>query len=99
MDQLSMFEVPMKERVSKDIVKAVRKGIIPGAIVIFDNNNNYKYTVISLGIGSELKLQVLLISETGMSSESWLALSDRLTVVGYKDLSKDTNERVREYEK
>lgn len=85
MDQVCMFEEPMKEKISNDIIKAVQKGIIPGAIIIFDNNYKYKYVVRDLGIGNELKLEARLVSESGRTFENWLALSDRITVVGYKD--------------
>ena len=38
MEQLSFIEESLQENVIKQMQKAVRKGIVPGAIVIFDND-------------------------------------------------------------
>ena len=61
--------------------KVINKGIIPGAVVIFDKDNKCKYEVMNLFIGNEEKLQVKLINESGLMS--YPALSERLTVVGF----------------
>ena len=66
--------------------KAVKKGIVPGAIVIFDNDKKDRNIVKSLFIGSENKIEVSLITESGYSVMRYPALSDRLSVVDYYKL-------------
>lgn len=81
MDQLSFIDESLKESITKQMKKAINKGIIPGAVVIFDEDDNFKYTVMHLFIGNEEKLQVKLTNELGLIS--YPALSERLTVVGF----------------
>lgn len=81
MEQLSFIEESLKESITKQMKKAINKGIVPGAVVIFDKDNKYKYAVMNLFIGNEEKLQAKLINETGLMS--YPALSERLTVVGF----------------
>ncbi|MBD7914539.1 hypothetical protein H9660_05220 [Clostridium sp. Sa3CUN1] len=69
------------ENVKNQMKKAINKGIVPGAVVIIDGSNKHKYSVLNLFLGSEEKLYVQLISELGMMS--WLALSKRLSVIGF----------------
>ena len=76
----------MQENVIKQIKKAVRKGIVPGAIVVFDNDNKDRNIVKSLFLGSENKIEVSLVSEGGSSVMSYPALSDRLSVIDYYKL-------------
>ena len=86
MEQLSFIEESLQENVIKQMQKAVKKGIVPGAIVIFDNDKKDRSIVKSLFIGSENKIEVSLISEGGYSVMSYPALSDRLSVVDYYKL-------------
>lgn len=86
MEQLSFIEESLQENVIKQMQKAVRKGIVPGAIVIFDNDKKDRNIVKSLFVGSENKIEVSLISENGCSVMSYPALSDRLSVVDYYKL-------------
>lgn len=60
MEQLSFIEESLQENVIKQIKKAVRKGIVPGAIVVFDNDNKDRNIVKSLFLGSENKIEVSL---------------------------------------
>lgn len=86
MEQLSFIEESLQENVIKQMQKAVRKGIVPGAIVIFDNDKKDRNIVKSLFLGSENKIEVSLISESGYSVMSYPALSDRVSVVDYYKL-------------
>lgn len=86
MEQLSFIEESLQENVIKQMQKAVRKGIVPGAIVIFDNDKKDRNIVKSLFLGSENKIEVSLISESGCSVMRYPALSDRLSVVDYYKL-------------
>lgn len=83
MEQLSFIEESLQENVIKQMQKAVKKGIVPGAIVIFDNDKKDRNIVMNLFLGSENKIEVRLISESGCSIMSYPALSDRLSVVDY----------------
>lgn len=83
MEQLSFIEESLQENVIKQMQKAVKKGIVPGAIVIFDNEKKDRNIVMNLFLGSENKIEVRLISESGCSIMSYPALSDRLSVVDY----------------
>ena len=51
MEQLSFIEDTFEECIKKQMFKAVNKGIIPGAIVIFDNNKNDRNIVIGFTFG------------------------------------------------
>lgn len=86
MEQLSFIEESLQENVVKQMQKAVKKGIVPGAIVIFDNEKKDRNIVMNLFLGSENKIEVRLISESGYSIMSYPALSDRLSVVDYYKL-------------
>ena len=83
MEQLSFIEDTFEECIKKQMFKAVNKGIIPGAIVIFDNNKNDRNIVIGLHLGSENKIEARLMSESGNSYMSYPALSDRLKIVEF----------------
>lgn len=86
MEQLSFIEESLQENVIKQMQKVVKKGIVPGAIVIFDNEKKDRNIVMNLFLGSENKIEVRLISESGYSIMSYPALSDRLSVVDYYKL-------------
>lgn len=86
MEQLSFIEESLQENVIKQMQKVVKKGIVPGAIVIFDNEKKDRNIVMNLFLGSENKVEVRLISESGYSIMSYPALSDRLSVVDYYKL-------------
>lgn len=86
MEQLSFIEESLQENVIKQMQKVVKKGIVPGAIVIFDNEKKDRNIVMNLFLGSENKIEVRLISEIGYSIMSYPALSDRLSVVDYYKL-------------
>ena len=86
MEQLSFIEESLQENVIKQMQKAVKKGIVPGAIVIFDNEKKDRNIVMNLFLGTENKIEVRLISESGYSIMSYPALSDRLSVVDYYKL-------------
>lgn len=86
MEQLSFIEESLQENVIKQMQKAVKKGIVPGAIVIFDNEKQDRNIVMNLFLGSENKIEVRLISESDCSIMSYPALSNRLSVVDYYKL-------------
>lgn len=48
MEQLSFIEESLQENVIKQMQKAVKKGIVPGAIVIFDNEKKDRNIVMNL---------------------------------------------------
>lgn len=86
--QVSVFDIlgensksAKLENVKNQMKKAINKGIVPGAVVIIDGSNKYKYSVMHLFLESEEKVHVQLVSELGLIS--WPALSKRLTVVGF----------------
>ncbi|MCF0149495.1 MAG: hypothetical protein HUJ77_14015 [Clostridium sp.] len=81
MEQLSLIEESVKESIIKQMKIAISKGIIPGAEVIFDKDNKCKYVIMNLFIGNQEKLHVKLINNNGIMN--YLALSNRLTVVGF----------------
>lgn len=81
MEQISFIEESLHEKITKQMKRAIKKGIIPGAIVIFDEDYKQEYTVMNLSI-SDNTLNVRLISDTCMMS--YPALSERLSVIGYK---------------
>lgn len=84
MTQVGFIKDNLKESIIKQMKKAINKGIIPGAIVIFDNDKSDRNIVKSLYIGNENKLEAILVTESGCSFIGWPALSERLTVVGFK---------------
>lgn len=86
MEQMSFIKDNLKESITKQLKKAISKGIVPGAIVIFDNDKLDRNIVKSLYVGNENKLEAALISESGCSFIGWPALSERLTVVGFKEI-------------
>lgn len=86
MEQLSMFKndnKSIKSSITKEMHIAIKKGIIPGAIVIFDNCDEHKYTVSHLFIDNDKKLSASLRSDSDLMS--WHISSERLTVIGYYD--------------
>ncbi|WP_302653794.1 hypothetical protein [uncultured Clostridium sp.] len=85
MEQLSFIQIEktLKDKITKQMKIALNKGIIPGAIVCFDNNKNDRNIVIGLHLGSENKIEARLMSESGNSYMSYPALSDRLKIVGF----------------
>ena len=80
MEQISLLEETTKEKITKQMKRATNKGIIPGAVVIFDDDYKNKYTVVNLTINDNT-LQARLISNNCIMSYD--ALSERLTVVGF----------------
>lgn len=79
--EVNTMKLSLKESITIQMKKIINKGVIPGAVVIFDKDDKYKYVVMDLFIGNEEKIHAKLISEHGLMS--YLALSERLTVVGF----------------
>ncbi|MBD7914232.1 hypothetical protein H9660_03645 [Clostridium sp. Sa3CUN1] len=75
------MEVGLKESVINQMKKVIKKEIVPGAVIIFDKDDKYKYIVMDLFIGDEGKINARLKNEHGLMS--YPALSERLTVVGF----------------
>ena len=82
-EQLSFLEQSVKENVINQMHKAINKGIIPGAVVIFDGEETDKHIVTSLILGHDNKIEARLMNETGDSYMHWPVNSKRLTVVKY----------------
>lgn len=81
MEQLSFISETLQEKIEKQMKIALKRGIIPGVVVIFDGDNKCKYVVMNLFINNEENLAVKLISNNCMMS--YMALSERLSVVGF----------------
>ena len=62
MEQMSFIKDNLKESITKQLKKAISKWIVPGAIVIFDNDKLDRNIVKSLYVGNENKLEVVLDS-------------------------------------
>jgi hypothetical protein len=82
-EQLSFLEQSVKENVINQMHKAIKKGIIPGAVVIFDGEETDKHIVTSLILGHDNKIEARLMDENGGSYMHWPANSKRLTVVKF----------------
>lgn len=82
-EQLSFLEQSVKENVINQMHKAINKGIIPGAVVIFDGEETDKHIVTSLILGHDNKIEARLMNETGDSYMYWPVNSKRLTVVKF----------------
>ena len=82
-EQLSFLEQSVKENVINQMHKAIKKGIIPGAVVIFDGEETDKHIVTSLILGHDNKIEARLMDESGGSYMHWPANSKRLTVVKF----------------
>ncbi|WP_099330011.1 hypothetical protein [Clostridium paraputrificum] len=82
-EKLSFLEQSVKENVINQMHKAINKGIIPGAVVIFDGEETYKHIVTSLILGHDNKIEARLMDERGGSYMHWPANSKRLTVVKF----------------
>ena len=86
MEQLSFgfIEKTTRENIISQMKAAVNKGIVPGAIITFDDpNDKYKYLVMNLNIGNDEKVNATLRSESGFTLMSYPANSERLIVVGF----------------
>lgn len=70
-----------KEKLIDQLNKAISKGIIPGAEVIFDKDEKQIYTIMSLNVVGNGVLGVVLHSKNCIMD--WEALSNRLSVVGH----------------
>lgn len=81
MEQLSFISETLQEKIAKQMKIALKRGIIPGAVVIFDGDNKCKYVVMNLFINNEDNLAVKLISNNCMMS--YKALSERLSAVEF----------------
>lgn len=81
MEQLSFISETLQEKIEKQMKIALKRGIIPGAVVTFDGDNKCKYVVMNLFINNEENLSVKLISSNSMMN--YMALSERLSVVGF----------------
>lgn len=86
--QVSVFEIikdvkkeTLQDKMKKQLTKAIKKGIVPGAKVFIDKNEKDIYIVLHLYCGSGEVLEIRIMSIDGGSSIPWNALSDRLTVV------------------
>lgn len=88
MEQLSFIQIEktLKDKITKQMKIALNKGIIPGAIVCFDNNKNNCYEVFDLIIDNDLNLAARLRDKG--SQLSWRADSDRLHVIGFHEYRK-----------
>lgn len=88
MEQLSFIQIEktLKDKITKQMNIALNKGIIPGAIVCFDNNKNNCYEVFDLIINNDLNLAARLRDKG--SQLSWRADSDRLHVIGFHEYRK-----------
>ena len=64
MEHLSFIQIEktLKDKITKQMKIALNKGIIPGAIVCFDNNKNNCYEVFDLIIHNDLNLAARLES-------------------------------------
>ena len=82
-EQLSFLEQSVKENVINQMHKAIKKGIIPGSVVIFDGEETDKHIVTSLILGHDNKIEARLMDENGGSYMHWPANSKRLTVVKF----------------
>lgn len=81
MEQLSFISETLQEKIEKQMKITLKRGIIPGAVVIFDGDNKCKYVVMNLFINNEENLAVKLISNNSMMN--YMARSERLSVVGF----------------
>lgn len=88
MEQLSFIQIEktLKDKITKQMKIALNKGIIPGAIVCFDNDKNNCYEVFALIIDNDLNLAARLRDKG--SQLSWRADSDRLHVIGFHEYRK-----------
>ena len=77
-EQLSFLEQSVKENVINQMHKAIKKGIIPGAVVIFDGEETDKHIVTSLILGHDNKIEARLMDENGGSYMHWPANSKRI---------------------
>lgn len=77
-EQLSMLEETRAEKILKQMKQAVAKGIVPEATVMIDGK--FIYSIMNIYAGRD-GVELRLINESGGSIVSWLALSDRLTVI------------------
>ncbi len=68
MEELSFIDESLKESIKKQMKKAINKRIIPEAVVIFDGDIKFKYTVMNLFIGNEEKVHAKLTNELGLMS-------------------------------
>lgn len=80
MEQISLLKESFKEKITKQMKKAINKGIIPGAIVIFDGDYKQEYIVMNLSIGDNT-LNARLKSDNCIMS--YPALSERITSIGF----------------
>ena len=83
MEQLSFIKDTLEERIKKQMIKAVNKGILPGTIVTFDDNEKDRNIVLGLYLGNENKIEARLMSESSNSYMSYPVLSDRLKVIRF----------------
>ena len=88
MEQLSFIQIEktLKDKITKQMKIALNRGIIPGAIVYFDQNKKNCYEVFDLIIDNDLNLAARLRDKG--SQLSWRADSDRLHVIGFHDYRK-----------
>mgnify|MGYP000738325316 CR=1 FL=1 len=88
MEQLSFMqsEKTLKDKITRQMKRALIKGIIPGAIVYFDEDKKHCYEVFDLVIDNDLNLAARL-KDKG-SQMSWRADSDRLNVIGFHERRK-----------
>ena len=83
MEQLSFIKDTLEERIKKQMIKAVNKGILPGTIVTFDDNEKDRNIVLGLYLGNENKIEARLMSESSNCYMSYPVLSERLNVIGF----------------
>lgn len=76
-EQLGFFKESIEEKITKQMQIAIKKGIVPGASVILDNDKSIIYTVRNLNIGNDNDLTAYLHSKTHIIS--WKVTSESLT--------------------
>lgn len=79
MEQMTMLEETLQTKMAKQMKIAIRKGIVPGAKVILDKDENVIYTVIHLYCGHGEKLEAYLRSK--LCDIGWEVSSKRLTTM------------------
>lgn len=92
MEQLSFIqsEKTLKDKITKQMKTALKKGIMPGALVYFDEDKKHCYEVFGLVIDNDLNLAARLRDKG--SQLSWRADSDRLHVISFHEYN--ANERI-----
>lgn len=81
MEQLSMLEEKKEEKIIKQMKLSIKKGIVPGAKVIFDGDVEPLWSVVDLYCSCEHNLRASLFCDKTKTHMSWDVLSDRLSAL------------------